>query len=158
MDGGDEQSEDEGEREWTEGEKDVLRRVSFLFLFFSFLITHRNRVTRKTRLGGKKKRVSVAVNNATNPLLSKQTVDTYVAQASTLESPFCGAPPSNLTHVIARAILSSTPPQTPLEGTPTPTGGGKRKWRHGLKATRAKILALGSWGFSSSEREREQSG
>lgn len=96
MDGGDEQSEDEGEREWTEGEKDVLRR----------------------------------------------TVDTYVAQASTLESPFCGAPPSNLTHVIARAILSSTPPQTPLEGTPTPTGGGKRKWRHGLKATRAKILAL----------------
>ena len=58
-------------------------------------------------------------------------------------SPFSGPPPSNLTHVIARAVVSAN----------SASRVGRRKklgtldtapavWRHGLKSTRLMILAL----------------
>ncbi|KAM0750779.1 hypothetical protein T439DRAFT_356521 [Meredithblackwellia eburnea MCA 4105] len=112
----------------------------------------------------------------------KRTVDSYLAAASTAGSPFSGAPPSNLTHVIARAIVnnksadsgsrilrsstrnasraavggSETSSATAVNlGAPVaisavnhdsedqqPQPQQQQKWRHGIKSTRLKILAM----------------
>ena len=72
-----------------------------------------------------------------------QTTEQYISHAKDTMSPFTGAPPSNLTHVIARAVVSAN----------SASRVGRRKklgtldtaptaWRHGLKSTRLMILAL----------------
>lgn len=125
--------------EWTEEEKDRLRRVSWVLA----TLGSSSRAWELTRC-------------------ALQTVEIYTAQAAATESPFAGAPPSNLTHVIARHVVNSGgnrvlrskaraqresanaagSESTDGEDAPAPT-----PWRHGLKSTRATILHLGELGF-----------
>ncbi|KAL8290605.1 hypothetical protein RQP46_002863 [Phenoliferia psychrophenolica] len=85
----------------------------------------------------------------------KRTVDVYLQAAATTSSPFSGAPPSNLTHVIARAVVSNKAERnlraTARAGTSGDSSSASESeqddeppavWKHGLKSTRAKIIAL----------------
>ncbi|KAI5480375.1 hypothetical protein MNV49_000950 [Pseudohyphozyma bogoriensis] len=67
-------------------------------------------------------------------------IDAHLAHYTHFESPFplTGLPPSNLTHVIAKACLSSSLPSS--TSTTTITNNGK--WRHNYKTTRAKVIEL----------------
>ncbi|ORY69134.1 hypothetical protein BCR35DRAFT_326432 [Leucosporidium creatinivorum] len=95
----------------------------------------------------------------------RTTFDNYVASVDHAPFSQAGPPPSNLTHVVARAVISSS-----SNGSGRVTRSSKRaqqaapsassdsdstmsdaeasrdsevqKWRHGLKSTRVKILAL----------------
>lgn len=131
--------EEEDDEEWTREEEDKLRTVS-------------------ARCTPSKRIVLTALHH--------QTFDNYVASVDHAPFSRAGPPPSNLTHVVARAVISSA-----AEGSGRVTRSSKRaqpsgppvsidsdsvmsdaessrecevqKWRHGLKSTRVKILALG---------------
>lgn len=98
--------------------------------------------------------------------LHAQTFDNYVASVDHAPFSRAGPPPSNLTHVVARAVISSSSATSgratrsskrAQHASPTSSVDSDsamsdaessrenevQKWRHGLKSTRVKILALG---------------
>lgn len=85
-----------------------------------------------------------------------QTFDSYLDSAALTEAPLprYGPPPPNLTHIVARAVVSQPAPKptrtspiqtrtsslkSPLLG---PESAEKPKWRHGMRSTRNQILSL----------------
>lgn len=144
--------DEERDVEWTEEEKERLRRVSLVLAWL---------------------RSSVGTWELT--LTRLQTVELYTAQAAATESPFAGAPPSNLMHVIARHVVNSggnrvlrsnararrgsasTAGSDSTDGEDA-SGPGPTPWRHGLKSTRAKILRLGELVQVSIQRVPELTG
>ncbi|KAK4693933.1 hypothetical protein P7C70_g8835, partial [Phenoliferia sp. Uapishka_3] len=132
----------EEEEDWSEADKERLKKVRIFIPLFPT----------QTR------RVYDGWADATRFFRTpKQTIDQYLAASTTVGSPFAGAPPSNLTHVIARAVVNNNGPQRRTRSTsrvaPTAPGdastseserdeAARGQWRHGMKSTRAKIIAL----------------
>jgi len=131
--------EEEDDEEWTREEEERLRTVSGRFI-----------ASKKTRAKA----------------LHPQTFDNYVDSVDHAPFSQAGPPPSNLTHVVARAVISSASngsgrvtrsskraqPSAPaasvdsdsvMSDAESSRDNEVQKWRHGLKSTRVKILALG---------------
>lgn len=95
-----------------------------------------------------------------DPCVPLQTYDAHVEAVDRAPFAAAGPPPSNLTQVVARAVITTTNSRVTRSSKRAQRGSGSvdaampevdhadnesevQKWRHGLKSTRVKILALG---------------
>lgn len=77
-----------------------------------------------------------------------QTFDHFDSQPSL--APYTGLPPANLTHVIAKSVASNSAANRMLRSRITRSSENisvdeMPRWRHGLRSTRVKILAMGTY-------------